>query len=175
MKGMAEGRENMPALAGVEIRQYWKPGDVGYITYLHGMLYGLEQGWDYTFDAYVAEPLARFALGYQPQRERIWIVEREGYIAGSIAIVAADAETAQLRWFLLHPDLRGLGLGRRLVQDAVDFCRECGYATVFLWTVDALPAAARLYREAGFRLAEEKRSAVWGGVVNEQRYELTLR
>jgi len=164
----------MPA-ADLTIRHDWQPGDVGYITYLHGWLYGREQGWDHTFDAYVAEPLSRFALDFQPQRERIWIIEREGLIIGSIAIVAASAEAAQLRWFLLHPDLRGLGLGQRLISEAIDFCRACNYRAVFLWTVDALSAAAHLYRKAGFRLTEEKINAVWGSVVNEQRYELVLR
>lgn len=158
----------------VTIRRHWQPGDMGYITYLHGHLYGREHGWDHTFDAYVAEPLARFALAYRPDREGIWIVEQGGRIVGSIAIVAASQEQAQLRWFLLHPDLRGQGWGGRLIDEALAFCRERGYRSVFLWTVDALPTAAHLYRRAGFRVTEEKRSEVWGAVVNEQRYELAL-
>lgn len=161
--------------ANIEIRNHWKPGDVGYITYLHGVLYGREQGWDHTFDAYVAGPLADFALSYQPDHERLWVVEANGKIVGCIAIVAASPATAQLRWFLLHPELRGQGLGRRLIEEAIDFCRDKGYRTVFLWTVDALPAAAALYRKAGFGVTEEKRSAVWGSVVTEQRYELILQ
>ncbi len=158
----------------VTLRRHWQPGDVGYITYLHGALYAREQGWDHTFDAYVAEPLARFCLNYDPDREGIWIVERGGLVAGSIAIVAANSEQAQLRWFLLHPDLRGQGWGRRLIEEAVGFCRQRGYRSVFLWTVDALPTAAHLYRKAGFQVVEEKRSEVWGAVVNEQRYDLTF-
>lgn len=58
----------MAVPSDIKIRHHWKPGDVGYITYLHGVLYGREQGWDHTFDAYVAGPLSDFALSYQPDR-----------------------------------------------------------------------------------------------------------
>ncbi len=157
----------------VIIRNDLRPGDVGYITYLHGILYAREYGWDPTFEAYVAGPLSAFALSHSG-RERIWIVERSGEIRGSVAIVEASGGLAQLRWLLLHPDLRGLGLGRHLVGEAVGFCRECGYRGVLLWTEARLEAAAGLYRAFGFRLAEEKTHKLWGTVVTEQRYDLTL-
>ena len=89
---------------------------MGYITYLHGILYASEQGWDHTFDAYVAIPLAEFAKSHS-SRERIWIAEKEGRIVGSVAIVKFSEKEAQLRWLLLDPDVRGLGLGRRLLEE----------------------------------------------------------
>ena len=102
--------------ANVSIRDQLKPGDVGYLSYLHGILYAQEYGWDYTFEAYVAVPLAEFAKEHN-DRERIWVVEKDGQVAGSVAIVEASKEEAQLRWMLLTPDLRGYGLGRFLVRD----------------------------------------------------------
>jgi len=158
---------------GIRIRNDLKPGDIGYVTYLHGKLYAEEYGWDHTFEAYVAGPLAEFAVG-QGDRERIWIVERDDRVAGSIAIVEASRESAQLRWLLLHPDLRGLGLGKRLIEETVVFCRRAGYSSIFLWTVSALSAAASLYRSSGFRLTEENTHELWGALVTEQRYELTF-
>jgi N-acetylglutamate synthase-like GNAT family acetyltransferase len=158
---------------GIRIRDRLKPGDIGYLTYLHGKLYAEEHGWDHTFEAYVAGPLAEFALR-RSDRERIWIVDKDGKVAGSVAIVEASKESAQLRWLLLHPDLRGQGIGRRLIEDAVAFCRDSGYASVFLWTVGALSAAASLYRAAGFRLTEERTHTLWGATLTEQRYELSL-
>ena len=83
-------------------------------------------------------------------QERIWIVESDGRIMGCVAIVKFSREEAQLRWLLLHPDLRGRGLGRRLVEEAASFCRDGGYSSLFLWTVSTLPAAARLYRSICF-------------------------
>jgi N-acetylglutamate synthase-like GNAT family acetyltransferase len=158
----------------ISIRNEMRPGDVGYITYLHAFLYAPEQGWDQTFDSYVAIPLAEFALR-KSSMERIWIVENEGRIAGSVAVVRFSEREAQLRWLLLHPDLRGLGLGRRLVEEAVAFCRNAGYESVFLWTVDTLPAAAGLYLQAGFREREKITHKIWGCMVTEVKLELDLK
>ena len=168
---MSGSAESLPR--GVTIRHALRPGDIGDIVGLHGRLYAAEQGWDHTFEAYVAGPLAEFALA-PGERERIWLVDRDGSLAGSIAIVQASQREAQLRWLLLHPDLRGLGLGGRLVREAISFCRECGYASVFLWTVSALVAAARLYEACGFWVTEEHTRMLWGATVTEQRYELAL-
>ncbi len=157
----------------ISIRSQLKPGDIGTLAYLHGILYAREYGWDYTFEAYVAGPLAEFAKAHNA-RERIWIVEKDGQIAGSIAIVEASEQEAQLRWMLLTPDLRGQGLGRLLVQEALEFCQAQGYASVFLWTVSLLTPATRLYQSVGFRLTEQKSHHIWGADLTEQRYDLML-
>jgi N-acetylglutamate synthase-like GNAT family acetyltransferase len=172
MSGAAISRDSLPT--NIRIRHVLKPGDIGYLTYLHGVLYAKEYGWDHTLEAYVAPPLAQFAMS-QTDRERIWIVEKDGETAGSIAIVESSKTEAQLRWLLLHPDVRGYGIGRLLVEEAVAFCRESVYSWVFLWTVRGLEAAAHLYESAGFQLTEEKTHRIWGMVLTEQRLDLKLR
>jgi N-acetylglutamate synthase-like GNAT family acetyltransferase len=157
----------------VQIRNDLKPGDIGYLSYLHGVLYANEFGWDSTFEAYVAGPLSEFARSHS-NRERIWIVEKDGTVAGSIAIVAASLDQAQLRWFLLHPDLRGKGIGRMLMEHAISFSKASGYSMIFLWTTSNLTAAARLYEALGFQITEETTHEAWGATVTEQRYELNL-
>jgi N-acetylglutamate synthase-like GNAT family acetyltransferase len=158
----------------VSIRNNLKPGDIGYLTYLHGVLYAKEFGWDYTLEPYVAVPLSSFAQSHT-EREQIWIVEKEAMLVGAIAIVEASREEAQLRWLLLHPNLRGQGVGKILVAEAITFCKLHGYSSVFLWTVSSLPAAAHIYQSAGFQLTQEKPpAAIWGALVIEQRYELRL-
>lgn len=164
-------KEKLPA--DIQLRNDLRPGDIGYITYLHGTLYAAEYGWDYTFEAYVAAPLGEFAKSHT-ERERIWIVEKDGKPAGSIGIVSASTEQAQLRWFLLHPDLRGRGIGRMLLEEAVRFSRDSGYSSIFLWTVSALIAAGKLYHALGFRVTEEHTHTLWGARVTEQRYDLHL-
>ena len=157
----------------IRVRHELQPGDIGYLTYLHGTLYAKEYGWDHTFEAYVAGPLAEFAKSHN-HRERIWIVENDNQVAGSVAIVEASLEEAQLRWLLLRPELRGQGMGRRLGEEAIGFSRASEYKSVFLWTVRELQAAAGLYNSLGFRLTDEKRRVLWGSTVTEQRYELKL-
>ena len=164
----------LPSDGLVSIRHDLRAGDVGYMTYLHGTLYAPEQGWDHTFDAYVAIPLAEFAKS-KSLRERIWIVEKEGRFIGSAAIVKFSEKEAQLRWLLLHPEIRGRGLGRQLVEDALDFCRDVGYSSVFLWTVNTLLIAAQLYQSVGFKQTDELTHELWGSIVTEVRYELVLK
>jgi GNAT superfamily N-acetyltransferase len=160
-------------LANIRIRNNLKAGDIGYLSYLHGVLYANEFGWDHTFEAYVAGPLAEFARSHC-SRERIWIVEKDRTVAGSIAIVAASTEQAQLRWFLLHPDLRGKGIGRMLMEEAISFSKANGYSMIFLWTTSNLTAAAKIYESFGFQITEETTHEAWGATVTEQRYELSL-
>lgn len=157
----------------VSIRNDLRPGDIGYLIYLHGILYAEEYRFDATFEPYVAGPMAEFSKS-RSERERIWIVEKSGRVAGCVAIVEAPDNAAQLRWLILHPEVRGRGLGRRLASEAVDFCKECRYDRVFLWTVKGLAAAARIYSGQGFRLTEEKTHRIWGNEITEQRFELEL-
>ena len=158
----------------IEFRHAFRPGDAGRLIELHGLLYSQEYGFDHTFEAYVAKPLAEFMLAQTP-RERIWLVDSDAVLMGSVVIVKHSETEAQLRWFLLHPSLRGSGLGTRLMAEEVEFCRESGYKNVFLWTVSSLLAAAQVYHKAGFRLTEEHAQELWGSRLTEQRYDLALR
>ena len=158
----------------MHIRTHIKPGDIGYITYLHGILYAAEYELDHTFEGYVAAGLGQFAQTYNPDKDYFAVAELDGRIVGSIAIVGQSDQTAQLRWFLVHPEARGHGLGRQLLKDAVYFCRQREYKSVFLWTISELNAAAHLYRDAGFQLVEQNTHEIWGAVRTEERYELNL-
>jgi len=107
-------------------------------------------------------------------RDRIWLAELDGRLAGCVGIVAAAPRVAQLRWFLVEPRARGLGIGKRLLDEAVAFSQAHGYRRVMLWTVRGLEASAHLYHSAGFRRVEEKAGMRWGVPVVEERHELEL-
>lgn len=160
------------SVSGIPIRDVLRRGDVEEVVRLHGALYSAEHGFDEGFERYVAEPLARFAASPTP-RERMWLAEREGRIVGCIAIVEASERDAQLRWFLVDPAVRRKGFGTALLDGAISFAREHGYRSIFLWTVSALAAAARLYAAAGFAKVEEKPGA-FGVEVVEERWVLEL-
>jgi GNAT superfamily N-acetyltransferase len=150
------------------------PGDLGSIVSLHGTVYSQEYGFDPTFEAYVAGPLADF-VRERSNRDRIWIAKRASQIVGCIAIVEKSAKEAQLRWYLVDPGARGLGLGKLLMTEAIAFCEECGYESVFLWTVSALTTAAKIYRAFGFELIEQKPGGHhWGVPGVEEKYVLIL-
>lgn len=161
---------NEVAIAG------YVPGAIGRVAELHATYYG--KAWDFglCFEAKVATELSEFLRRFDPGRDGFWTANRGGRVEGSIAIDGARAETegAHLRWFILSDALRGLGVGNRLMQQAVGFCREREYSRVFLWTFQGLDPARHLYEKFGFRLAEEIEGEQWGKRVLEQRYVLVL-
>jgi len=158
----------------MRVRTDLQPGDIGSIIRLHGEVYAREYGYDWTFEGYVAAGLAEFAASPRPSANRLWVVESGEHVVGSIGIVGRDDAEAQLRWFLVHPDCRGQGLGRTLLDEALRFCRQGGFRSVYLWTVSDLDAAIHLYRSFGFSRTERKTHPLWGRLLTEERYDLAL-
>lgn len=161
--------------AVVKIRHDLRPGDLGLLIHLHGVLYAREYEYDRTFEAYVAEGIADFVRSFDPDRDRIWLAEAKGRFVGCVAVVHRSGRVAQLRWLLVHPDNRGQGIGRRLLKDALRFCKARKYRAVFLWTTSELAGAAHLYTSFGFRKTEKRPHRVWGKKLTEERYDLLLR
>lgn len=158
----------------IHIRSHLEPGDIGYITYLHGLCYTQEYGLDYTLEGYVAAGLAQFVQSFDARKDCLWIAEMGRQRVGSIGIVGQANREAQLRWFLVHPACRGRGLGRTLLKNALQFCREHQFRSVLLWTFSDLEAAAHLYRSVGLRKTEQKTHQLWGRTLTEERYDLSL-
>lgn len=158
--------------ATVTIRHDLRPGDLGRVAEQHGVLYAEEYGFDQTFEAYVAQSLAEFGLSHDRPRSRLWLAERDGRLVGSIGMIGRADGAAQLRWMLVSPQARGVGIGSRLIAQSLAFCREAGATSVYLWMVHVLTDAAMLYLAAGFRLTEQRPpAALWGTILAEQRYE----
>jgi DNA-binding MarR family transcriptional regulator/GNAT superfamily N-acetyltransferase len=132
-------------------------GDVGWAIERHGRAYAEEFGWNGEFEALVATLFARFASAHDPRYERFWVAEVDGERMGCVFVVRneTDPGAAQLRCLLVDPRARGLGLGRRLVEECIGFAKSAGYAKMVLWTNDVLAAARRIYVAAGFELIEE--------------------
>jgi GNAT superfamily N-acetyltransferase len=135
-------------------------------------LYEQEYGWSDLFGENVRAGLAPFLAGYDEARDACWVAEHAGRRVGAVA-VQHDGEAAKLRWFFVEPEARGHGLGGQLLAQALDFCRSVGYSKVYLWTVDELTAARRLYEHHGFVLTEESKCP-WAPWARQQRWDLPL-
>ena len=130
--------------------------------YLHGLLFAKEHGFGDIFEAQVAASLAEFYSSLKPDKERLWIAERGGQIVGSVGITESSQLQARLRWLLVDTVNRGLGVGAVLLDEAIGFCKQCGYKSVFLETFSELTVAGHLYKLAGFKLTEENTKNLFG-------------
>ncbi|ALA53079.1 GNAT family N-acetyltransferase [Shouchella clausii] len=133
----------------------FKPADKDYIIQSHYKLYHNEFQYDLSFRDFIADSVTGFMDRSNP-RENIWILEINGKQKGSISIKEADDDTAQLGLFLLDPSTRGCGYGQKLLETAIDFCKEAGYENVILWTNSELTAARKLYQRNGFERTETR-------------------
>jgi DNA-binding MarR family transcriptional regulator/N-acetylglutamate synthase-like GNAT family acetyltransferase len=149
-------------------------GDIGWIVHRQGVLYAREYGWDESYEALAAEILAGFVKSFDPEYENAWIAEREGEVVGSVFLMRKSAEVAKLRLLYVEPSARGLGIGRRLVDECIGFARARGYKTLTLWTNDVLVSARRIYQAAGFQLTAEERHHSFGRDLVGQTWDLAL-
>jgi DNA-binding MarR family transcriptional regulator/N-acetylglutamate synthase-like GNAT family acetyltransferase len=143
-------------------REGLEPGDVGYLIYLHGLLYSRESGYSQEFEGYVVKTFYEFLEHYDKQKDKIWVATYNSQIIGCIAIVAKPNNEAQLRWFLVHPVFRGTGVGRHLLTTALSHCRENDFKNVYLLTTDVQQKAISMYKKAGFVPTASVEMDQWG-------------
>jgi peptidyl-dipeptidase Dcp len=161
-------------LNDITIRTELREGDIGTIVNRHGVLYNEEYDWGIGFESYVAAGLHEFYKEFDPAKDRIWICEHEGKFVGC-TLVKSRGDAAQLRYFLIEPEYRGIGLGGKLFALMMDFVRSCGYRSAYLWTTSELLAGAHLYHKFGFKISEEKPGESFGKPVIEQKYTIDLK
>jgi len=164
--------KDCPSQSEVNIRTF-QSGDVGFIAHLHGTLYGNTYKFGPVFEYYVMKGLTEFMIN--ADGGELWIAKVDGKMAGSIAITKSNKDVAQLRWFILDENYHGMGIGKKLMDTAIDFCKKQGYKHVFLWTVSILETARCLYQKYNFRKTEEKQNYEWTGEkLVEERWDLEL-
>lgn len=156
------------------LRQH-QPGDLGWIVHRQAILYAEEYGWDDTYEALAAEIVAQFIRNYDPKRERCWVAEKDGARIGAVFVAKASDEIAKLRLLHVEREARGLGIGKRLVQECVRFARQAGYQKLTLWTQSILLAARHIYQQAGFRVVGEEQHHSFGKDLTAETWELDLR
>ena len=157
----------------IRIRTKLEPGDLGYIAYLHGRVYDREHQYGLGFESYVLEGLGEFGHRYDPDKDRVWVCEYGQEMVGFLVGVHRE-DALQLRYFILLPEYRGLGLGKRLMEEFMEYVRVSGYRRAYLWTTNEQRAAIALYTRHGFVLTEEKPSESFDKPLVELKYEVAL-
>jgi GNAT superfamily N-acetyltransferase len=153
------------------------PGVVGQITEIHPVYYSEHWGFDVSFETQVGRELSEFISRFDADRDGFWAATKDGKFAGAVAIDGqmANTEGARLRWFIVAPELQNVGVGKKLISKAVEFCRKKKFPKIFLWTFEGLDAARRLYERENFILSEAHEVDQWGQHIKEQKFELILK
>lgn len=175
LRNLLKAPDSSPVLEDVVIRHGLQPGDIGDMIRLHGILYAQEYQYDLAFETYVTQTLYEFMQTYDPARDRVWLAHCYGELTGMIAIIGKGRGVAQLRWFLLRPEFRGMGLGKKLMGEAMAFCRQQNFRSVYLLTTHQQTTAGNMYTKAGFVKTASTPQRIWGQDLYEERYELKLR
>lgn len=161
------------AMPGVQYRTP-QTGDISYVVYRQALLYYQAYGWDQRFESLLHHIADEFVMKFKPDRERAWIAEYGGEIVGSIFIVEQEPDIAQLRMLYVEPHVQGMGIGKKLLEKAVEFARDKNYRSVRLWTNDVLHRARMMYERAGFRMLESMPNTEFGEGLTAQIWELVL-
>jgi DNA-binding MarR family transcriptional regulator/N-acetylglutamate synthase-like GNAT family acetyltransferase len=152
----------------------FRGGDMGWVLARHGALYGEERGWGRAFERLVAEIIVEFLNSFDPTREACWIAETDGEPVGTVMLVNAGGGVAKLRLLLVEPRARGLGIGRRLVEECIRFARQAGYRKITLWTQSILTPARATYERCGFTKVAEAAHCSFGIDLIGETWELEL-
>lgn len=170
IEGLLTGKTEKPEIV---LREH-RPGDMGWVTERHAVLYYEQDGWGAGFEALCAGIVKDFLENFDPKRERCWIAERNGERVGCVFVVNDKGE-ARLRLLLVEPSARGAGLGRRLVEECIRFSREKGYKKLVLWTHAHLTAARAIYASTGFKkLKKTETHDTFGPKAVSEFWELKL-
>jgi DNA-binding MarR family transcriptional regulator/GNAT superfamily N-acetyltransferase len=153
-----------------------RPGDMGWVVHRQAVLYAQEYGWDERYEALISRIVADFIDRFDPRRERCWIAEHDGQVVGSVFLIKHPerAGVAQLRLLYVERTARGLGIGRRLVNECTQFARQTGYKAITLWTNSVLTSARKIYEAEGYQLVREEPHQSFGHDLVGQIWELEV-
>ena len=151
-----------------------RPGDFGWIIKRNAELYAQDYGWVAPFEGVCAQIVADFVNKFDATLERGWIAEIDGENVGSLMLANDGDGVARLRLLSVEPRARGLGIGARLVDEAIRFARSAGYRKIALWTHSVLTAARHIYQGAGFKPMRSEEHQSWGQPVVSEHWDLDL-
>jgi len=161
------------AMTQIELRRF-DTSDRDWLIDQHSDHYAREEGFDESFGPMVAGIVDDFLANCDPQVEQGWMAVQGETRLGCIFCVRVSGQTAKLRLFMLVPEARGQGLGRRLLETCMGFARQQGYRDMQLWTHESQKAAGALYAKAGWTLIKSTPAFSFGKKNIEETWVVTL-
>jgi GNAT superfamily N-acetyltransferase len=175
LSGLKDSLPEKVKQAEITIDDQFFPGDLGRLIRLHGIQNFEDYGFNVVHEAYCAKIAAEFLLNSHKDRSAAWIAKKGGEVVGSILIIERPQNEAQLRLLFVAKTVRGLGLGRWLVEESIRYSVSRGFGLIYLWTVEGLDRAISIYESVGFVRSQEKLIEEWGESAKEIRFDLALQ
>lgn len=85
----------------------------------------------------------------------IAIIDNKIVGGGGIAPLADEEQTCELRKLFLLPETRGLGIGKKIALNCLEFAQKEGFKQCYLDTLKSMTAARTLYENLGFYYLEK--------------------
>ncbi len=149
-------------------------GEVSLIAARQSVLYAASHGWGRELETLEAETTAAFLRDFKAERERCWVADLAGVMAGAVFLTDEGEGLARLRLLHVEPFARRRGVGDALVRACVEFARRTGYGEITLWTHTVLDAARRLYARNGFERVAVDVHHEFGEPVQGETWRLSL-
>ena len=105
--------------------------------------------------AYPHSDLDDLENSYGGQREVFYCLIDNKKIVGTVAVKNDDEKTALLRRLFVDPKYRGQGLGKKLVDAALKFCKENKYERICFRCTERMQNAMKLCKAYGFVETEQ--------------------
>lgn len=86
-------------------------------------------------------------------RRKAWVVvdsNQSNVIVGCVEIISLSETLCELRRMYLLPEYRGKGLGRQLINIALEYSKKAGFKRIELDTHSKMKDAIKLYQRNGF-------------------------
>ncbi|MCR5373505.1 MAG: GNAT family N-acetyltransferase [Solobacterium sp.] len=137
-------------------------------------IFGGEFGFLDSSHAYPAMVIREFAKTWRPEKDFMLAAKKDNELVGTITLMGEDDRVARLRFLIVDPAYRGIGLGKEIVLTALEWAKEMGYTHVYLTTHSILETARAMYTSMGFRkTGEGPADEVKPGIL-EETYEIDL-
>ncbi|KAM0304785.1 hypothetical protein HYE67_001532 [Fusarium culmorum] len=169
----------------ISIEPGYRPGLLARCLEMHIIHYHPVNSWGLAFETSVAAAWADLIQRLETNpRNQVFAAVQEtddpaAFTQKIVGTILVDAEnmkqpgTAQIRGFIVDERARGLGVGKRLLNAAMEFVQEQGFDRVSLYTSRTQETSLFLYNKAGFQIVEDVEKDLWGWKTNELQLQWT--
>ncbi|EKJ72197.1 hypothetical protein FPSE_07621 [Fusarium pseudograminearum CS3096] len=169
----------------ISIEPGYRPGLLARCLEMHIIHYHPVNSWGLAFETSVAAAWADLIqrLETNPRNQVFAAVQDTddpaAFTQRIVGTILVDAEnmkqpgTAQIRGFIVDERARGLGVGKKLLNAAMEFVKEQGFDRVSLYTSRTQETSLFLYNKAGFQIVEDVEKDLWGWKTNELQLQWT--